>query len=303
MTTEKYDVDNCSTEEMANLILMILQRNFSAKHPFVEYAPGQLNSILQFEIAKMSAVSDQKPIPGGYGYEEVRGRASRELKPKFYEAVQLLRNRNLIMPEPGQSEDFVVLTENGKKEKTEEELLLAREVKEFPSFLRSKIPNVDFVVESYLLESIQAYQHNLLLCASFTLGVAAEKAILLLSESLVNFLNNSKIEKDFKNLWSIKGKADKLKQLLVAQNIKEQILMTAETKGMPIGEREKRMFLDFDTAMTTLYGCYRVLRNEVGHPIVPPKIDKNILRAQIMSFCKFAEIIFGIITLLEGKGK
>ena len=52
--------------------------------------------------------------------------------------------------------------------------------------LKSEIPDLDNIIEIYLLESIKTYNINQLLSATMTLGCASEKALLLLIEAFAD---------------------------------------------------------------------------------------------------------------------
>ncbi|MCL2405318.1 MAG: hypothetical protein FWC92_07205, partial [Defluviitaleaceae bacterium] len=54
--------------------------------------------------------------------------------------------------------------------------------------LKNDVPNVDDVIYMYAEESIYGYNNGRMLSATITIGVASEKAIMLLIEAFISYL-------------------------------------------------------------------------------------------------------------------
>lgn len=72
------------------------------------------------------------------------------------------------------------------------------------TLLKTEIPSLDVEIERYITESLQAYRRGLLLSSTVTMGVASEKAFILLHEELTNSITNPVKKKKFLDLQVIK---------------------------------------------------------------------------------------------------
>ena len=118
--------------------------------------------------------------------------ASRREDAKFLEAITLLERRGLVVRNiphrnrGGHNDQFVVyLTSVGIKSNIDDEiLLLVDKPAEIVRALEQKVGALDDIVKQYYLESLRAYQAELYISSVIDLGVASERAILWLAESI-----------------------------------------------------------------------------------------------------------------------
>jgi hypothetical protein len=164
--------------------------------------------------------------------------------------------------------------------------------------LKEDVDNIDSITVSYIEESIKAYKENLLLSSTVTLGCASENSILELIDSFCKFINDQKLIQDFDKEWGIKSKYEKLKSEYKNRKVKTQIESEFKKLGMSLSDYEKSLFIDFETILDNLFNIYRISRNEVGHP-TGKGLDKDILKAYIASFKRYATTIFGIKSVMD----
>lgn len=123
----------------------------------------------------------------------------------------------------GQSEfdpslPFLSITEHGK-EVLESGQTLPYDPDGYLKNLKTDVPNLDPLIEMYISESLQAYLKGLVFSSAVMLGVASEKAFLLLLEAFTNALTNQPKKRKFQNLQEsikTKKKFDKLKSEIMA---------------------------------------------------------------------------------------
>lgn len=127
--------------------------------------------------------------------------------------------------------------------------------------------DLDPVLSGYLREALAAYRAQRLTSAQICMGVVAERAAILLEGWLVQYTSlktkshrwaSERLEECAKALAELKGKRPDLEKVIEA----------------------------LEDAMTYLGEEYRATRNEVAHPILPPKPDDDLLAAQLRALVR-----------------
>lgn len=270
-----------SIEELASLIFEILKRHFQEDRK-VHYYPSSLMSIKEFEFLRGSLVQDGVVSGVGLSIKE-----QEDFAKKFAEAVVTLRSKGLIISEPGQkSDDFVILSTKGEQTNYTEFSISITPADEIIAAIKSDIPNLDAVVEAYYKESIRALQEDLLLSSAFALGVSSERAIIILSEAIRDFINEETDRKQFE---------DAERSIKKLRNYSIERLNNIRRKY----PTEKDLFKDIDSKLETYFTYYRLTRNEVGHPDQVPKLDSDVLKLYQKQFGEYLKSIFYIIDILR----
>lgn len=172
-------MDSITVDELAMLILRILQRNHRDQEEGKRgagYYPFQIPSILAFELASHDGPSS--------------GRADARFQQKFAEAVHQLQHGGFIMPDPTQthSQEFQRPTARGLQVDTTVPVLGITSGEEFVRKVEAHAGALDAVAKAYLMESYAAAEHNLWLSSIFILGAASERLIYVLAEHIDHLL-------------------------------------------------------------------------------------------------------------------
>lgn len=220
---------------------------------------------------------------------------------EYYFCIQKLINANAIImnAEPGGIfNKWYKLTPVGNLIIMDSTEFIFLEPENYVNRLKGEINNIDSITISYIEESIKAYKEDLLLSSTVTLGCASENSILELVDSVCKFINDPKLIQDFEKEWGIKSKYEKLKNEYKNRKVKTQIESELKKLGQSLSDDEKSLFIDFETILDNLFNIYRISRNEVGHP-TGKGLDKDILKAYIASFKRYATTIFGIKRIMD----
>jgi hypothetical protein len=193
---DKRQRETISPADLALHILKVLQHNFQTSE-WVSYGKGCLPGILSVEI---------------YSREPTRDRSDREFEHKWAEAVQHLRNRNLVISDPGQqSPEFAVLTAEGRGARTDKPVVGVASCASYLAAIESEAGALDPVVRQYLAESNVAFEQHLVLAATFMLGAASERALYILAAGIERLLADSK-------------QSERLARLSRAREVKEWVV-------------------------------------------------------------------------------
>ena len=178
---------------------------------------------------------------------------------KLLEAITLLERRGLVVKDfsyplvPPMNEDkfIVYLTSIGMKSDIDDEvLLLVDKPEEIIDALEQKVGSLDSVVRQYYLESLRAYQEALYISSVICLGVASERAIHWLAESIEPY--SGQYQAKIKQRRS--GHIFRLTEYL------------SNTVIPNIFGHDKKLEEELKDRLGGLGKLYREHRNEAGHP-------------------------------------
>lgn len=261
-----------SVEELSALIFKILKRNLSTRKRIISYYEGSLSSIKGCELLR---------YPGG---KEVKIHPSFEKK--FAQAVQLLRDKGLIMPDHTQphGQEFVELTDKGEKMEPDQFFPLVERSDEVIDKLESLSGPLDQVAKIYLQEALETFKSDFIISSAFCLGATSERYILLLAKVVEDLLSDREVSRAYSNCRSVKHYAS-----FINDNLSKL------RKKYPGNDD---LFRDLDTKINTLAGYYRMTRNEAGHPDFIPQIESSELELALKTFPKYLGAFLNVLKLL-----
>jgi len=264
--------ERISVDELAMLIFKILKRNLSTTKRITSYSPGQLSSIKAFELLIYPGGKQVKIHPG--------------FEKKFAQAVQILKDKGLIMPDHNQthSPDFVELTAKGEEMETEQFLPSAESSEKLINDLKSSAGPLDSVAEIYLKECIETFKSDFLISSAFCLGAMSERCILLLAKCLEADLNEPSVSRTYSGCRSVKHYAN-----FISDNL-------SKLRRKHPGNDD--LFRELDTKINTLSSYYRMTRNEAGHPDFIPNIERPELELALKTVPKYLDTILRVLKLL-----
>jgi len=175
---------------------------------------------------------------------------------------------------------FVSITEYGKRV-LESGQTLPYDPDGYLRKLRTEIPDLDPLIEMYLSESLQAYLKGLMFSSAVMLGVASEKAFLILLESFTNALTSTPKKQRFQKLQRSIGTKKKFDQ------IKKEILAIRRTLPPKLSE-------DLESQFDGIFNLIRVTRNDAGHP-TGRQIERGVQYTHLQLFILYCQRIYGLV--------
>lgn len=161
--------------------------------------------------------------------------------------------------------------------------ILPFEIDTFPEKLQKNIPAIDPIIIRFLSEAIQCLKANSLLGCAFLLGAASEKAIWLLIEAFAGAIDDETNKKKFKDSLSSKP---------ISKAYDDFVKRFKSCKSKPT---DPALTHDLETQVESIFQFFRICRNEVGHPHIPPNLDKGVLLANMGQFMKYMEAIYRLM--------
>ena len=177
---------------------------------------------------------------------------------KLFEAITLLERRGLVVRDRpltwingNQNRPMVYLTSTARESDFDGEvLLLVDQPEEIVRALEQKVEKLDPIVRQYYVESLRAYQEGLYILSVLGLGVASERSIHWLAESL--------------EAYSPKYQA-KIKTRREAHILRLTEYLS-NTVIPDIFGHDKKFEAELKDRLDGLGKLYRENRNEAGHP-------------------------------------
>lgn len=215
---------------------------------------------------------------------------SRELEPdreKIREIMWELIIQGVLFPGVSESQPglpFLTLTGYGKQVVALGEIQ-PHDPDGYLTLLKTEIPSLDVEIERYITESLQAYRRGLLLSSAVTMGVASEKAFILLHEELTNSINDPIKKKKFLDLqasYKTKQKFDEVKKELISNK----------------SQYPRNISENLETHLDTIFQVIRVTRNEVGHP-TGKILNRNEVFVRLQLFVEYTKIVYQLIDWLQ----
>lgn len=195
---------------------------------------------------------------------------------------------DIEQPGPGNWE--LRLTEKGKNVLKSDDDFNPYDPDGYIDRLKGRIPDLDDVVLLYAKESLRSFNSDCYLAASVMLGVASERAFLLLAESFGSWLPKNQSEKFLKI-------AQDSKQNFLAKFSEFRKRIEPCKPNIP-AEYSDNMALMLDSVCDLI----RVYRNESGHP-TGKIIDRGDAFITLQMFAIYLQKIFGLITFFRTSQK
>jgi hypothetical protein len=152
--------------------------------------------------------------------------------------------------------------------------------------LRKRIPQLDETVALYASESLRSFNADCYISTLVMLGVASEKAFLLLAEAFANWLPVSQSEK----LLSIILDS---KQNVIAKFTEFRKRIEPCKPKLP-AEFADNMALTLDS----VFDLIRIYRNESGHP-TGKRTDKDDAFITLQMFAAYLQKMFGLMSFFK----
>jgi len=132
-------------------------------------------------------------------------------------------------------------------------------------FLKNMVPNLDFVIEQYVLEGLNSFRRRLFFASAVMLGAAAEKAILLLLEAIMKSMTNPQKKAEVTQLL------DRGRLPAIYDKIHETLAPLTSTNTIPYSIHQ-----GCNEHLLSLFEMIRVQRNDAVHPVAA-----NVDRAKV----------------------
>lgn len=150
----------------------------------------------------------------------------------------------------------------------------------------SNIDSIDAVVLTYLNECLSTFRIGSLLSSTITLGVASEKAFLLLIEACADSIIEEKRKERF-----IKDTSGKMIKRQYDEFMK---LYQGYLRKMFPGDINE----DFETNVNGVFSMIRNYRNDAGHP-TGRMVSREVAYANIQVFPTYLKKVYSAIKWLE----
>jgi hypothetical protein len=152
--------------------------------------------------------------------------------------------------------------------------------------LRKRIPLLDETVALFASESLRSFNADCYLSTLVMLGVASEKAFLLLAEAFAN--------------WLPDGQSEKL--LSIIQDQKKNVITKFTEFRKRIEPSKPKLPPEFadNMALTldSVFDLIRIYRNESGHP-TEKRADKDDAFITLQMFSTYLQKMFGLMTFFK----
>jgi hypothetical protein len=180
---------------------------------------------------------------------------------------------------------FLRVTDYGRK-CLEAGQILPHDPEGYIEKLRQQVPEIDETIVIYVTEALQTFLRGNFLASAVMLGVASERAILLLIEAFINSISNlekrEKIQKKIEQTFSILKRFE-----LFRKNIEplKNVL-------------RNRVADDLDIILDGIFNLIRITRNDAGHP-TGKKIDRTQAFANLRLFIPYCKRIYELIDYFQ----
>lgn len=151
--------------------------------------------------------------------------------------------------------------------------------------IKNEVPQLNSIIEIYLIESVRTYNINQLLSSTITLGCASEKALLVLIETFKQTFKDSSKKTVFSKKVDdkfIKTQFDEFNKAI------QQILIQ-----LPYELRE-----NYTNTLAGVFQMIRYNRNDAGHPS-GKQVDKDTLFANLQVFIPYCKYIYELKDYLD----
>ncbi len=206
---------------------------------------------------------------------------------KFYEAIAQLKRRGLLMDalDPSYSNrPCCCFTSLGEKSDDHNGILiLFDDAHDIVKSLKENIPNLDYVVGQYYLESLRTCQEGSYISSVICLGGASERAINCLAEAVIR--HDAHYQEPIGKHQSISALTGYL-----SDNV-NQIFKPITDSTFRSELRDK---------LEGIARIYRLNRNEAGHPkALPQDWQRDEQECYLNQFRRFVLTVFKVIDILD----
>ncbi len=215
-------------------------------------------------------------------------RMPREDREKVREIIMNLMIEGIFSPgmnEANPNLPFLKVTRHGK-EVLEAGQPIPYDPDGYIAHLKREVPSVDSVILTYVTESLQCFIRGNILASATMLGVASEKAVLLLIDAYVAAISDparkQALEEKFEKAFSILRKFELLRREF--EPVKRDLRTNVAD--------------DLDIQLDGVFNLIRNTRNDAGHP-TGNKIERRQAYANLQLFIPYCKTIYNLISYLK----
>ena len=157
---------------------------------------------------------------------------------------------------------------------------------EYMKRLCNSISNIDNVIITYLNECLSTFRIGSMLSSTITLGVASEKAFLLLIDACANAISDPNRKAKF--IKDTQGK------MIKRQHDEFMKIYQGRLRGLFPGDIND----DFDTTVNGIFTMIRNYRNDAGHP-TGRIVSREVVYANIQVFPTYLKKVYSAIEWLS----
>lgn len=151
--------------------------------------------------------------------------------------------------------------------------------------IKKEVPQLDTVIETYLIESIRTYNINQLLSSTITIGCASEKCLLVLIETFTKSFRDANKRLNFEK--KIEGK------FIKTQYDEFNKAMHPTRPQLPYSLREP-----YENRLNGVFDLIRNNRNGAGHP-TGKQVDKDTLFSSLQVFIPYCKYVYDLKDFLD----
>ena len=178
---------------------------------------------------------------------------------------------------------YIIVTEYGQKILSSGEIL-PYDPDGYLANLNNEISNLDPMIVMYVTESLQSFLRGLMFSSAVMLGVASERAMILLLETLTDAVIDPTKKKQLLRLqesYRIKKKFDRVKSELMA-----------------IKNKLPRKTYVLESNLDGVFNLIRMTRNDAGHPS-GKIIERDYAFVNLRLFPHYCRTVYELVDFLK----
>jgi hypothetical protein len=157
---------------------------------------------------------------------------------------------------------------------------LPAEVEAWPGVIQARVPSVDPVIAAFVAEATRAYKADAVLSAAFMLGAASEKAISVLIDAYTDAIADPTNAEKFRA---------RINNRMISVRFSEFMKSFKSAQRKP---SQADVGHDIGVVIESVFQFFRLTRNDVGHPVVVPELDKGVVLVNLSHFVEYVERIY-----------
>ena len=154
-------------------------------------------------------------------------------------------------------------------------------------YMKNNVQGLDNVIEQYIFDGLTCFKRQLFFASAVMLGAAAEKAILLLLESMAKAVTDPKEKKEIQELL------DRPRLPEIFSKIQAILATLIKSKRIPYA-----VYQGCTEHLLSLFEMVRVQRNDAVHPIAG-NVNKGKIFLSLQTLPAALEIVYKLIDWLN----
>ena len=201
------------------------------------------------------------------------------------EVIWSLIVQGILVPgldDPNSTLPFIRLTEYGKR-CVEEDRVLPHDPDGYLREFHTSLPGADATIVEYLTESLQCYIHGLHKASAVMLGAASEQAILLLTNSCADSIEDVAAKEGFKS------DVDRAPSMFRKYEVFDRRFSTVRNR-IP-----RELTNNVDSLLRGVFDLIRNSRNDAGHPASGADVNRDAIYSHLKLFTPYCQRIYALI--------